>query len=86
MAFKRATFPPFAVDSMPPGYRFLNTYLTGDVLPQMGTRYRILRLTWHAIRGPESEKYGQTAGAVRPRLLYDHNMRELPPLFTGLDT
>jgi hypothetical protein len=84
MALKHATFPPFAIDSLPPGYRFLNCYLRSDLQPQTGTRYRVLSLTWHAVRGPEPEKYGQTPGAVRPRLLYDHNMRELPPLFTGL--
>ncbi len=60
--------------AMPRGYRFVAASLSQDSLPQMGSKYRVVSLQWHAISGrPNKERPDM------PRLLYDHDMNGLPP-------
>lgn len=68
-----------AYTDMPPGYRFVASYLIGpDELEPLGTTPRKTRLMWHALR----LHYGQNndmAGALNlviptgANILYDHN-------------
>lgn len=63
-------FPYYAKNAMsaggmPPGYRFIESYIEGDTLESLGTKTKMVGIVWRAIR--------QQRG-----VLYDHDMTGLP--------
>lgn len=71
LVFPYASKPLFA--GMPPGYRFFASTPDDEGLGPLSTRPRKLRLSWHCMRVP-------LTGGSRGYLLYDHDMRTLPPV------
>jgi hypothetical protein len=82
--------PIYNQNLMPPGYRFLSSYLTGpDEFTQLGSRPRKISLAWHAtpvnVTRAQSPLGGpRTLGPATTKLLYDFDMGPLvgvPTLF-----